>query len=219
MTVGSDLSGAVVLVVHAHPDDEVFATGAATIAAKEAGARVHHRIFTGGEGRARGTSLPDLEAARRRKEARLAVSARLLGIDAWAYLTEPGRWTDTPHAPERTIATTSLDELAAPVAQAIESLRPDVLLTVGPDGLTDHPDHIACHDTVRHALTQSAHTPRWTPWCRPRSPGRSDRLRDCHDDSRSDDRHRQGHRLSPQPSNRHHHRASGNRVAPPPRPR
>jgi len=38
MTVEPDLSGAVVLVVHAHPDDEVFAAGAATIAASEAGA-------------------------------------------------------------------------------------------------------------------------------------------------------------------------------------
>jgi len=35
--------GAVVLV-HAHPDDEVFATGAATIAAKWAGAPVHLRL-------------------------------------------------------------------------------------------------------------------------------------------------------------------------------
>jgi LmbE family N-acetylglucosaminyl deacetylase len=50
----SDLSGAVVLVVHAHPDDEVFATGAATIAAQRAGASVHLRLFTGGEGRGSG---------------------------------------------------------------------------------------------------------------------------------------------------------------------
>jgi len=160
MTVEPDLSGAIVLIVHAHPDDEVFATGAATIAAKEAGATVHLRLFTGGEGRASGTNVPALAAARRSKEARLAASTRLLGIDDWAYLTEPGRWTDSPHTPERTIATASLEDLAAPVAQAIESLCPDVLLTVGPDGLTGHPDHIACHDAVRHALGQSVHTPR-----------------------------------------------------------
>ena len=72
MTVEPDLSGAVVLVVHAHPDDEVFAAGAATIAASEAGAGVHLRLFTGGEGRASRTSLLGLAAARRGKEARLA---------------------------------------------------------------------------------------------------------------------------------------------------
>ncbi len=37
------------LVVHAHPDDEVFATAAATIAYARRGWRVRLRIFTGGE--------------------------------------------------------------------------------------------------------------------------------------------------------------------------
>lgn len=105
MTVEPDLRGAVVLVVHAHPDDEVFAMGAATIAATEAGARVQLKLFTGGEGWASTTSLPGLAAARRYKEVRLAASTRLLGIDDWAYLAAPGRWTDTPHHPARTIAT------------------------------------------------------------------------------------------------------------------
>jgi LmbE family N-acetylglucosaminyl deacetylase len=82
MTVGSDLSGAVVLVVHAQPDDEVFATGAATIAANEARDRVHRRIFTGGEGRARGTSLPTL---------RRHGVARKLGSPC-----RPGCWASTP---------------------------------------------------------------------------------------------------------------------------
>ncbi len=56
MTGEISFEGAVVLVVHAHPDDGVFATGAATIAAKWAGAPVHLRLFTGGEGRGSGSS-------------------------------------------------------------------------------------------------------------------------------------------------------------------
>ena len=156
----SDLAGAVVLVVHAHPDDEVFATGAATIAAKAAGATAHLRLFTGGEGRSAPLTPAALATARRRKEARLTTSTTLLGIDTWAYLTEPGRWTDTPHAPERTISAAEIGDLAVPVAEAIEALRPEVLLTVGADGLTGHPDHIACHRAVAHALAVAAHRPR-----------------------------------------------------------
>lgn len=156
----SDLAGAVVLVVHAHPDDEVFATGAATIAADNLGASVHLRVFTGGEGRDSGLKEVDLTAARRRKEGSLTLSTKLLGISDWSYLRAPGRWNDTPHSPERTIAAAALDDLAAAVADAIGALRPDVLLTVGPDGLTGHPDHIACHDAVRRALATTANPPR-----------------------------------------------------------
>lgn len=150
----------VVLVVHAHPDDEVFATGAATLAAKAAGAQTHLRLFTGGEGRDSPLTSAGLAAARRAKEARLTASAELLGIDTWGYLTGPGRWTDTPHAPTRTISAADTTDLAAPVRKALEELRPDIVLTVGSDGLTGHPDHIACHNAVAHALATSAHRPR-----------------------------------------------------------
>lgn len=154
------LADAVVLVVHAHPDDEVFATAAATVAAATAGATVHLRIFTGGEGRDSELSPAGLTAARQRKERRLARSTALLRFDTWDYLMEPGHWTDTPHAPERTIACADTSTLAPPVVDAIDALRPDVLLTVGPDGLTGHPDHIACHNAVAHALAATTHRPR-----------------------------------------------------------
>lgn len=154
------LADAVVLVVHAHPDDEVFATGAATIAAKAAGARVHLRVFTGGEGRDTELTQAGLTAARLRKKPQVAASTSLLGIDTWDYLTEPGRWTDTPHSPERTIAGVDTSTLATPIADAIDTLQPDVLLTVGPDGLTGHPDHIACHNAVVRALETATHRPR-----------------------------------------------------------
>ncbi|MFT4082935.1 MAG: PIG-L family deacetylase [Nocardioides sp.] len=157
---GGDWTDAVVLVVHAHPDDEVFATGAATIAAANAGATVHLRLFTGGEGRASELTTPALTAARLRKEESLAASTGLLGIHDWDYLAEPGRWHDTPQDAKRTIATASGEVLAGAVVEAIDALGPDVLLTVGPDGLTGHPDHVACHGAVRRALARSALPPR-----------------------------------------------------------
>jgi LmbE family N-acetylglucosaminyl deacetylase len=157
--VFGDMAGAVVLVVHAHPDDEVFATGAATIAAHDAGATVHLRLFTGGEGRSSGLTEAELVASRQRKEMLLSKSIHQLGINDWAYLSEAGRWTDTPHAPDLTIAQAPVDALGASVANAIATLRPDVLLTVGSDGLTGHPDHVACHRAVQRALDVSGHVP------------------------------------------------------------
>ena len=141
-----------VLVVQAHPDDEVFATGAATQAAKSAGLGVHLRVFTGGEGA--GVSGGELVEARRRKSAALDRSAALLGIDDWAPLAEPGRWLDTPDRPERTIAAAPVETLVDAFADALAELRPAVVLTVGPDGLTGHPDHVACHRAVAAAVAR-----------------------------------------------------------------
>lgn len=103
-----DLNGATVLVVHAHPDDEVFATGAATIAARAAGARTHLRLFTGGEGRDSVLTPKGLASARRARETRLAESAELLRIDTWSYRPSPatGR-TPRTHPPGRSARPTS----------------------------------------------------------------------------------------------------------------
>jgi hypothetical protein len=54
-----------VLVVHAHPGDEVFATRAATLAAKAAGHRVVLRLLTGGEGRTARLTSQGLRDTRR----------------------------------------------------------------------------------------------------------------------------------------------------------
>lgn len=152
--------GSVVLVVHAHPDDETFATAAATSAAHDAGCTVHLRIFTGGEGYGAELTPAGLADARERKKAMLDQAAPHIGIDGWDYLTSPGRWNDTPDAPERTIAAARPEELAAVVLPAIDALRPDVILTVGPDGLTGHPDHIACHHATLAAARAAAAPPR-----------------------------------------------------------
>ena len=140
-----------VLVVHAHPDDEVFATGAATLAANAAGDRVVLRVLTGGEGRSASLSAAGLTEARRRRALCLDRSARLLGIDSWAPVDE-GRWTDTPHAPERTLAAAPLDDITSAVMAVIEDVAPSIVLTVGRGGLTGHPDHIACHRAVAAAV-------------------------------------------------------------------
>lgn len=142
-------------MIHAHPDDEVFATGAATLAAGQSGCRVVLRVLTGGEGRSATLTPTGLRDARRRRADRLDRSASLLGINSWAYIDE-GRWTDTPHDPGRTLAAARLHDVVNAVLTEIESVQPSTVLTVGPDGLTGHRDHIACHRAVTSAVQRLA---------------------------------------------------------------
>jgi LmbE family N-acetylglucosaminyl deacetylase len=148
--------GATTLVVHAHPDDELYATGAAITAAAAAGSTVHLRIFTGGELRGRGVDAAGLVAARHRREEMLTRSAKLLGVDNWAYLSEPGRWLDTPDMLAPTIGVAPLEDLAEVVVAAIDELQPEVVLTAA---AVSSPDHMACHRAVALAVTRSTHRP------------------------------------------------------------
>ncbi|MEV0287869.1 PIG-L family deacetylase [Kribbella sp. NPDC050820] len=129
------------LVVHAHPDDEVFATGAATAVLSAAGWHVVLRVATAGIG----------DAADR-----LQASCDLLGIDEWDWLSTKGRWVDDggsggPH----TLASAQPNEVAAEVGQAVSEVQPQLVLTVGRDGLTGHPDHIAISRAVQRQQTHA----------------------------------------------------------------
>lgn len=127
------------LVVHAHPDDEVFATGAATSILGDAGWRVVLRVATRGMHTA---------------AEKLPASCALLGITDWDWLSDgdADRWIDDGgvNGP-RTLASAEPDELVAEVERAIRTLQPELILTVGSDGLTGHPDHIAISQAVQRA--------------------------------------------------------------------
>jgi LmbE family N-acetylglucosaminyl deacetylase len=142
------------LVIHAHPDDEVFATGAATIALAEAGWRVVLRTATAGEA---GEDAADLSAAALRRARRLDASCELLGITEWDWLADPGRWIDDGGAAgPLSLAASDAGETAGEIARTLRSVKPDLVLGVGADGLTGHPDHVAIADALRIALLQSA---------------------------------------------------------------
>ncbi|MGW6275836.1 PIG-L deacetylase family protein [Kribbella sp. NPDC055071] len=125
------------LVVHAHPDDEVFATGAATLILSEAGWRVVLRVATQGM----------WDAAEK-----LPASCALLGIHECEWLSDAARWIDDGGSSgPNTLASAEPDELTATIERAIDTVQPDLILTVGSDGLTGHPDHIAISQAVQRA--------------------------------------------------------------------
>jgi LmbE family N-acetylglucosaminyl deacetylase len=121
------------LVLHAHPDDEVFATGAATILLAEAGWRVVLRVATAGP-------TPQAVDA-------LQASCPLLGISEWDYLVDDHRWLDDGGPQSLANAT----DLTPAINRTLSDLTPDLILSVGSDGLTGHPDHIAIATALHRA--------------------------------------------------------------------
>ncbi|HEY3562565.1 MAG TPA: PIG-L family deacetylase [Kribbella sp.] len=128
------------LVVHAHPDDEVFATGAATSVLSEQGWHVVLRVATAGM---HGASD------------HLSASCALLGIAEWDWLGAHDQWIDDGgrNGP-RTLAAADPHDLTTAVEAATNALQPELILTVGSDGLTGHPDHIAIAQAVQRAAVR-----------------------------------------------------------------
>jgi LmbE family N-acetylglucosaminyl deacetylase len=120
-----------VLGVWAHPDDEAYLSAGLMALSRAAGNHVTCVTATLGE---HGTDdpetwPPDRLACIRRLE--IEASLAILGVDDHRLLGyEDGTL-------ERQCAATGI----ATIAEIIEDVRPDTIVTFGPDGITGHPDH------------------------------------------------------------------------------
>lgn len=153
-----------ILSVWAHPDDETYLAGGVMAEASANGQRVVCVSATAGE---RGTDdpvewPPDRLATVRKWEAGAAMS--ILGVD-------DHRWLDLP---DGGLADLPGDGPTATIAALIDEVRPDTILTFGPDGGTFHPDHCAVSSWVTrawhrcgrpgrllHSATSASHLARW----------------------------------------------------------
>jgi LmbE family N-acetylglucosaminyl deacetylase len=155
-----------ILGIWAHPDDEVYLSGGIMAGARAAGQRVVCVTATRGE---HGTDdpvawPPGRLAARREHE--LEASLAVLGVHEHRFLGfEDGRC-----ASRSSLAT--VERLTA----IIHEVRPDTILTFGPDGLTGHEDHqavsrwttaarafAAADADLLYATTTAEHADRWQP--------------------------------------------------------
>ena len=134
-----------ILGVWAHPDDEAYLSAATMAAAIDAGQRVVCVTATRGEA----GSLdhvrwpPDTLASVREKE--LDACLRVLGVTEHSWLEfADGGCAEVP-----------LEEAVAPIVSIIDDVRPDTVLTFGPDGMTGHTDHIAVGHWTNEALRRS----------------------------------------------------------------
>lgn len=122
------------LAVFAHPDDETFRCGGTLALLAQRGVRV--QVLTATRGEAGSCGEPPLCTPAelpvvRERELRCACTA--LGI-------EPPRLLD---GCDGQLAAADPERSVKQILDVVGDVRPQVLLTFGPDGLSGHPDHIA----------------------------------------------------------------------------
>jgi N-acetyl-1-D-myo-inositol-2-amino-2-deoxy-alpha-D-glucopyranoside deacetylase len=151
------------LFVHAHPDDESLWTGGTIARYTSAGGHVTVVTCTlGEEGEVIPESLRRLAADQadqlggyRVGELRAACAA--LGVSDHRFLGGMGRWRDSGMVgtaanehPRAFVAADPAPQVEALVAVLAE-VRPQVVVSYGPDGGYGHPDHIRAHDITMAA--------------------------------------------------------------------
>jgi LmbE family N-acetylglucosaminyl deacetylase len=139
-----------ILSIWAHPDDETFLAGAVMARAVAAGSRVVCATATRGEQGSpdpqRWPPGPPLAAVRTEE---LAAALGELGVREHIWLDYP----------DGGCGEVDEDEAASKLAEIMEEIRPDTVLTFGPDGMTGHIDHKA----VSRWTTAAAHCARLSP--------------------------------------------------------
>ena len=155
------------LLVHAHPDDEVTGTGSTMAHYAAAGAHVTLVTCTlGEEGEIHVPELAQLEAAQadqlggyRLVELQRACAA--LGVTDHRFLGGAGRYRDSgmmglpTNDHPRSFWQADLDEAAAHLVKIINEVRPQVMITYDANGFYGHPDHIQAHRVAMRAAELS----------------------------------------------------------------
>jgi N-acetyl-1-D-myo-inositol-2-amino-2-deoxy-alpha-D-glucopyranoside deacetylase len=144
------------LVVLAHPDDEIF-HGGVLMHSSEQGVRVTLVCATNGEaGKAHPSvgAIDDLGALRVEE---LRLSCHRLGIDPPVFLGfhDSARGERQRHEDPRALANVDMLEVEAVIRRVIEDVTPHVILTFDPHGGYYHPDHLAVHRATTAAFFSS----------------------------------------------------------------
>lgn len=123
-----------VLAVFAHPDDEAFHVGGTLAKYAAAGWDVFLLCATHGEAGKRGdySRLTREQFAKLRKE-ELEAACRALGIHRPVFL----------ECADKGLARDCWNSATEEIVPAIRRVRPEVVITFGPDGISGHPDHVA----------------------------------------------------------------------------
>ncbi|MDZ7843511.1 MAG: PIG-L deacetylase family protein [Anaerolineales bacterium] len=126
------------LVILAHPDDESFPIGGTLAKYSAAGTRIVLICATYGEMGIEKKN-PQQAAAVRKEELKCAADA--LGVDDLRFLGYP----------DGSLPEVAEEEMLSRLTAILQEVRPDALITFGPDGISGHPDHI----TISRRVTQA----------------------------------------------------------------
>jgi len=141
------------LAVFAHPDDESLTMGGTLARYAHAGVDVSLVCATRGEwGIISDPTIATRENLAEVREQELRAACRVLGINRLHFLDCPDsdvNHTDWPEVEER-------------IVRHIRELKPDVVVTFGPDGLYGHPDHIAVSTLTTAAFKSAGESSQFT---------------------------------------------------------
>ena len=129
------------LLVFAHPDDETFGTGGTVARYADAGADVHLWLATAGEAGKLNGERVDPKHVRDVRLQEMAQAADILKISDLHW----GDFHDGKLAEEDARGRDA-------VRKQIRRLKPDAVITFGPDGVTGHKDHIALSSWASNAV-------------------------------------------------------------------
>jgi LmbE family N-acetylglucosaminyl deacetylase len=140
------------MAVLAHPDDESLGFGGTLAKYAAEGVEVSLLTATRGDGgryrghRPGGPEHPGPLALGNIREGELRAAAAVLGVRDVTLLDYPDRYLD------------SVDprDAVANIVRHLRRIRPDVVMTFGPDGAYGHPDHIAICQFTTAALVAAA---------------------------------------------------------------
>ncbi len=156
------------VVVHAHPDDEVINTGATMARYAADGAHVTLVTCTlGEEGEVLVPELAHLAADRDdalgpHRIHELEAAMRELGVVDHRFLGGPGRYRDSgmmgtaPNERPGSFWQADLDEAAGHLVGVLREVRPQVLISYNENGGYGHPDHIQAHRVTHRAAELAA---------------------------------------------------------------
>lgn len=139
----NDIVQKTMLVVLAHPDDESFPMGGTL--AKYAANQTRVTLVCATRGEAGVVGVPP-EAAGRIREAELRRAAAELGLSEVRFLDYH----------DGTLAQIDPEEFVSRLSDLLREIRPDVVLTFGPDGISGHPDHVTLSAHFTQAFDRAA---------------------------------------------------------------
>jgi LmbE family N-acetylglucosaminyl deacetylase len=136
------------LCVLAHPDDESLGTGGTLATYAAQGIETYVITATRGERGRFGNSVdrPSNDVVGQVREAELRAAATVLGVREVTVLGLPDGGVDA-------VGAAAAQET---IASHLGRIRPDVVVTFGPDGAYGHPDHIAISQMTAAAILRAA---------------------------------------------------------------
>jgi len=142
------------LAVFSHPDDETIIGPLLAMYARQGHDVYLATITSGQKGATPHSKIPAGEELGAVREEELRCSAKALGIHPPFLLGFQDQGISLPPV---------MEKVSARLREIIEQVKPEAIITLGPDGVTGHPDHRATNSIVTEVFQQRGllrHTPK-----------------------------------------------------------